>query len=78
MTWGENFWKERYENTKAQYDLLEQENDEIFMAIRQIKITASGGDIVDAIAQIHTISTTGRAKKQKVIAQDGGYQWNQR
>ena len=71
MTWDENFWKTRYETIK-------QENDELFMAIRQIKITASGGDIVDAIAQIHTISTTGRAKKQKVIAQDGGYQWNQR
>ena len=78
MTWVENFWKTRYETIKQENDLLEQENDELFMAIRQIKITASGGDIVDAIAQIHTISTTGRAKKQKVIAQDGGYQWNQR
>ena len=76
--WDENFWKERYENTKAQYDLLEQENDQLFMEIREIKVALSLGNIVDAIAQVHGMSTTGRAKKQKVIAQDGGYQWNQR
>ena len=77
MTWDENFWKTRYETIKQENDLLEQEHDELFMAIRQIKVTISAGDIVDAIAQIHTISTTARAKQQKVITQ-GGYQWNQR
>ena len=78
MTWDENFWKTRYETIKQENDLLEQENDQLFMEIREIKVALSLGNIVDAIAQVHGMSTTGRAKKQKVIAQDGGYQWNQR
>ena len=78
MTWDENFWKTRYETIKQENDLLEQENDQLFMEIREIKVALSLGNIVDAIAQVHGMSTTGHTQKQKVkTVQRGGYQWKQ-
>ena len=75
---SEEFWQQRYNVVREEYQLLEIQLQGVYDTLREIKIDLHAGDVVDALIKLGEFTNDGgvHLHKPKVIETEG-YQWSQ-
>lgn len=75
---SEEFWQQRYDIVREEYQLLEIQLQGVYNTLREIKLDLHAGDVVDALIKLGEFTDSGgvHLHKSKVIETEG-YQWSQ-